>query len=135
MKSETSENYVYPGEFVSMADDGSVIERSMNTPDNDFATSYVNVKELVNEYKIEVAVPGIEKEQLILFSDNNLLLICASNNAGMIRKEKTFQRHIHLPGDADAELAVAEFRHNTLYCYVPKTKAHMQNRKGRIIVY
>ena len=90
-------NTVYPGEFVSINNETAIIEQAINTPDDDPHLPYVNVKELIDEYKVEIGVPaGIEREKLIVFTDNQLLLICSAADEGkLMQKGKTFQRHIH----------------------------------------
>ncbi|MGN6353460.1 MAG: Hsp20/alpha crystallin family protein [Parafilimonas sp.] len=137
MKNDIYTDYsVYPGQFVSENNEAAIIEQTMNTPDDNPNLPYVNIKELIDEYKIEIGVPvGIEKEKLIVFAENNLLLICSADEGKLMKKGKTFQRHIQLPDDADAELAIAEYKRNILHCYIPKAKQAYGTGKTRIVVY
>lgn len=128
---------VYPGEFASVNNEAAIIEQAINSPDDDMDVPYVNVKEMIDEYKIEIGIPpGIGREKLIVFAENRLLLICSSEDESKIaQRGKTFQRHIQLPNDADTQLAIAEYKHNILQCYVPKTKQAYCTAKTRIVVY
>src|SRR5439155_22669652 len=58
----------------------------------------VNVKELENEYVIELVAPGLEKEDFKINLDNNILTISSekkneteNQNEKVIRKEYKFQ--------------------------------------------
>lgn len=138
MKNNISINCaVYPGEFASVNNEAAIIEQSINRPDDDMDVPYINVKEMIDEYKIEIGIPaGIAREKLIVFADNRLLLICScEDESKLMQKGKTFQRHIRLPDDADTQLTIAEYKHNILHCYIPKTKQAYCTAKTRIVVY
>ena len=126
---------VYPGEFVTDIDEASIIEQVRNSPDDNISLPYVNVRELIAEYRVEVAAPGLTRDQLMVYADGNLLLVCTTQKERILHTGESFQRHISLPADADTELAVAEYKNNMLNCYIPKTKQLTMHPGTRIMVY
>ena len=136
MNTYTSENYsVYPGEFVPVMDEENIIEQSKNAEDDNLRASDIIVKEFTDKYEVCVSAPGLSREKLIVYADDNLLLVCTSKNERIMQTDSSFQRHINLPVDADTELAVAEYTNSVLHCYIPKTKQHSKHTTTRIVVY
>jgi HSP20 family protein len=136
MKNKALQSHsVYPGEFIPMADEALVVKQTISMRSTGVNLPYTNVKELIDEYKIEIAAPGFRRDKLIVYADTNDLLVCATPDYDEAQSTKSFQRHVKLPGDADVELAIAEYRNNILELYVPKTKQPCKTGTARIIVY
>lgn len=136
MNTEASELYsVYPGEFVPVTDEEKIKAQVKFSEDADFILPSVNIKDLINSYKIQITAPGIERQEFILYADDNLLCVCSRQNENVVSENGSFQRHIVLPPDADTELAIAEYKNNVLCCYIPKTKQPFKHTSTRIIVY
>ena len=126
---------IYPGEFVTAMDEPFIIEQMKDSQDDNISLPYVNVKELIDEYQVEIAAPGLTRDKLLVYADDNLLLVCAAQNEGIMHRGESFQRHVSLPANADTELAIAEYKNNMLSCYVPKTKQPIRHACTRIVVY
>ena len=126
---------IYPGEFIPVANEALIIKQLKSMKDSEANRLYTNVKEFIDEYKIEIAAPGFEREQLIVYADKNDLLVCVTDNYSAIQPGKCFQRHVRLPADADVELAIAEYKNNTLELYIPKAKQPCKTGTTRIVVY
>ena len=82
-----------------------------------------------------MVAPGLERDEFIVYGDDNLLLVCSAQDRKIIPELKDFQRHIVLPLDADAELTVAEYKNSVLHFYVPKNKWPGKHTVTRIVVY
>lgn len=90
----------------------------------------VNVKEDENGFKIEVAAPGLKKEDFQIHLDNHLLTISAeSKNETKNETEKytrkefhfhTFKRSFTLPKSADAENIIANYNNGILEIAISK---------------
>ena len=136
MSTEASASYsVYPGEFVTAMDEAYIVEQMKNSQDDNINMPYVNVREFIDEYKVEIAMPGFVRDKLMVYANDNLLLVCIAQSERIIKRGESFQRHINLPIDADTELAIAEYKNNILNCYIPKTKQPTRHTSTRIVVY
>jgi HSP20 family protein len=136
METKNFESYsVYPGEFIPAANEAFIIKQVKRMNDEETNLPYANVKELLDEYKIEIAAPGFERDKLIVYADNNDLLVCATDNYNSVEPGNCFRRRVNLPDDADVELAIAEYRNNILQLYIPKAKQPCKITATRIIAY
>ena len=105
----------------------------------------VNVNEAADSFTVEVAIPGVKREELFIHAVKNMLSVSV-----MQSEEKTntnnkfylhefnyhcFDRHIILPEDVDTSFARAEYFDGMLNMYVPKTKQPVRNAHTRIVVY
>src|SRR5690242_5491227 len=113
---------IYPGQFIPLVNEAFVIKQAESMTDNKANRAYTNVKDLIDEYKVEIAAPGFERDKLIVYANKNDLLVCVTDNYNTVQPIKCFQKHINLPDDADVELAIAEYHNNILELYVPKAK-------------
>lgn len=93
----------------------------------------VNVRETNDEFRIEVAAPGMQKDQFKIELDNNVLTISAErqdnrdeNNGeeGYTRREfsyQSFQRSFSLPeSKVDREKIAARYQDGILHVTLPK---------------
>lgn len=90
----------------------------------------VNIKETEESYKIEVAVPGLNKEDFRVNLENNMLTIEGSKesnheekNEKYTRKEfdyNAFKRSFTLPNSADTEKIDANYTNGILYLTIHK---------------
>lgn len=101
----------------------------------------VNVKELDNVFEIQVAAPGIKKEDFKINLERNLLTISSeSKTENEERDEKgaftrrefnysSFSRSFTLPEDVESEKIEAAYEDGILKITVPKKEVTMQNVK------
>ncbi len=90
----------------------------------------VNIVESANAYKLEVAVPGLEKSDFSIKLDGNLLTISAEKiapsnveNEKIIRKEfsqKVFRRSFTLDEKIEADAIDAKYENGILKVNLPK---------------
>jgi HSP20 family protein len=96
--------------------------------------SFVNVIESGCLYEVQVNVPGVEREELIVYGNHNSLSVDAAKSKHH-SKHKNFHRNITMPANADTELTVAEYKNSILHLYVPKTNQPCEHASIRIVVY
>ena len=107
--------------------DNSWMEKANNT------APAINVIETEKEYEVELAAPGLTKEdfQVHVDEDNNLVINMekkAENNekkhhGRYLRREfsyEKFQQMLMLPEDAEAEKIEAKVEHGVLHVSIPK---------------
>ncbi|TXF79483.1 Hsp20/alpha crystallin family protein [Chryseobacterium sp.] len=109
-----------------------------NWGSNNFSSAYstlpsVNIKENPESFEVEVAAPGMEKEDFRITLDGNLLTISSSrndqkeeSNDRYTRKEfsyQAFQRSFELAKNVvDEEHIEARYKNGVLKLMIPKTE-------------
>ena len=97
--------------------------RNANTP-------AVNIVELENEYRVDVAAPGLEKEDFKVELENRVLSVSAEKKEEeeektekFNRKEfnyQTFKRSFKLPNTVEGDKIRAEYKSGILSVFLPK---------------
>ena len=134
MNSKASGSYnTYPIKTVKAKSEKKITKRPKNLSYK-LSRSFVNVIELGGLYEVQVNVPGLEREELIVYGNNNSLSVDAAMSNHNSR-HKNFHRNIAMPANADTELTVAEYKNSILHLYVPKTNQSCGHSSIRIVVY
>ncbi|MDP9955190.1 HSP20 family protein [Epilithonimonas hungarica] len=126
-----------PADARSMFDD--FFNRELfNWGNNNFSASRttlpsVNIKELEKAFEVEVAAPGMQKEDFKVTLDGNLLTIASSkedkkeeNSGNYTRKEfsyQSFQRSFELSKDVDDDNIEAKYDNGVLRLTIPKKES------------
>ena len=136
---------IYPGEYVPLLDEKEIKEAIKSKDKKDIVHPAVNIMEESHSYKVEVIIPGIKRDQLLIYANGNILSICAVNNEkinsnlqdkqGQEYSYKWFDRHVLLPEDADSTFISAEYRSGIVALRIPKATRPVTNAHSRIIVY
>ncbi|WP_339611029.1 Hsp20/alpha crystallin family protein [uncultured Planktosalinus sp.] len=106
----------------------------------------VNIKETADNFQVEVAVPGKEKEDFNIELDENVLTISSeeksereetSEDGKYTRKEfnyKAFKRAFNLPETVEQDKIKATYNNGVLNIEVPKREESKQKPKRMIAV-
>ncbi len=115
---------------------------SMFDGEDFFTTPAVNVKETETGFHLEVAAPGLNKEDFKLAVENNILTISAEKQKSAedqtdnyTRKEfqyASFKRSFQLPEHIQDEKILATYHNGVLTIDLPKNEATLAP-KGRAI--
>ncbi len=115
---------------------------SMFGGDDFFTTPAVNIKETETNFHLEVAAPGLQKEDFKLAVENNILTISAEKQKSeedqtdnYTRKEfqyASFKRSFQLPEHIQEEKILATYDNGVLTIDLPKDEATI-TPKGRTI--
>jgi HSP20 family protein len=100
----------------------------------------VNIKETDKSYEIEVAAPGMKKEDFKIEVDRQLLIVSAEKRSEKEEKEdnysrrefsySTFKRSFTLPERmVDAEKIDAEYKDGVLHLFIPKLKEAIKSSR------
>ncbi len=141
--SHLNEHSVYPGEYVPISTTGESIELIMQERDELFP--YANTTEYSHSYKIEVAIPGVNRDEFRIQAEDNLLLVCVihkkstppihNNMPDNISIYEYYERQLVLPEDADTSFVSATYQAGILCIHVPKTNQLVKNQHTDIIIY
>jgi HSP20 family protein len=102
----------------------------------------VNIVEGKNDFRIEVAAPGLEKKDFKINLENNVLTISSEKEEKneqsedrYMRREfsyNSFQRSFALPNTVDAEKINANYKEGVLHLVIPK-KEEAREKPARTI--
>jgi len=123
----------------SLFDDFFTNTEKLDTNDNKYTIPAVNVKEDENSFVIELAVPGMKKEDLNIELDNNKLSISNEKESSKLGgKEKytrrefvysKFQRTFNLPKNVDEKNISGGYKDGILAVTIPKIKERNLSKK------
>jgi HSP20 family molecular chaperone IbpA len=139
-----SDCLIYPGEYSLRAETEERLNRFKNLPASNTVVFPVNMYELESEYRLEIPLPGIRKEDIFIESSPGSISISViARNGDKMEKERrlhefdvsTVRRLIVLPADADAEFISARFKRGLLILDIPKGSASPAYDCMRVVVY
>ena len=136
--------------FSRIWDDDDFFNRSLtnwgltNFSDAGSTLPAVNIKETENSYEVEMAAPGLKKEDFRIELDNNVLTISSekteeheeNGKEKYSRKEfsyQSFQRSFNLPKEVvDEEKIEAYYKNGVLHLTIPKKEESKQKPPRKI---
>ena len=139
MRSATknSETSAYPGEYKPVQSKFEMLAHELSKPHEGASSPAANICETSEYYKIELAAPGLEREDfLIHINEHELLSISALHKeSNKIEKEKykkktfnyeCFTREFLLPDNIDSNFNKAEYNAGVLRIWFLKLKNHIK---------
>jgi HSP20 family protein len=142
--SYANERFVYPGQYVPMPEI-EVLMKGLEFNGADLSlTPEVNIVEKSDGFKIELALPGVRREDIFINVDYGVLFVVVLHkNSEALKEELKIQefdneylkRDIVLPKNADLEFVCAEYKQGILHIHIRKTKRLVRNNINRIVVY
>ena len=136
--------------FSRFWDDDDFFNRSLanwgfsNYSDSGTTLPAVNIRETENSYEVEMAAPGMKKEDFKIELDNNVLTISSEKTEEHEDSEKekysrrefsyqSFQRSFNLPKEVvDEEKIEAHYREGVLHLIIPKREKAKQKPPRKI---
>ena len=140
------EHSVYPGEYVLLPEKEALLAGlRISGIDSALQLPAVNMEELKDCFKIEILIPGVKREDIFTYVENNILsIVVLRNNCDQLKIDKLqihefdteyLQRHILLPDNADAEFISAEYKEGMLSIYISKTDEPSKINTQHILIY
>lgn len=137
--------YTYPGSYVPLLTPEQIDEELCRIHIGDLQLPPVNIEELGDAFKIEIAVPGLKREDFLIHIDSHTLYIRVLNtdlqkkaNINFKQHEfnfECFEKRIRLPQNADAGFLSAEYKTGLLVVTIPKSSRPVENPHLQIVVY
>jgi HSP20 family protein len=124
---------VYPGEYVPLFNENDLKKTIKHSTKNKTNNPPVNIKELMDFYKIELAVPGVKRENIVLNSYGNILSLSVIHNE--FNPDRDYNRKIVLPDNAEPIFVSAEYKSGILHLYIPKSTHPLKWTNTKIAVY
>jgi HSP20 family protein len=129
----TTRPSVYPGEYVPLFKENDLKKIIKQSYKNKANRLPINIKELVDFYKIELAVPGVKRENLVLKSYRNVLSLSVIHNE--LNPGLDYTRKIILPSNAEPVFVSAEYKRGILHLYIPKSTHPLKWINTKIAIY
>jgi len=143
----TNECPVYPGEYVLLPEIKSRLDRFKSGGKDTSVQLPVNMNEFPDCYRIEVAIPGAVREEILMDITDNVLSIVVFRKeivGETVGKEvlqlhefndEPVERQILLPDDANAEFISAGFVNGILRLDIPKDYTQTRTNSNQVVVY
>lgn len=115
----------------------SIFNRQMNMP-------AVNIHETEKSYEIELAAPGVQKDNINVEIDGDMLVISGEQkdekkeggeDGRYTRREfsyESFNRSFRLPQDANADAIKADFANGVVHLTLPKIKERANKKRIKL---
>ena len=144
--SEFSEISTYPGEYTPIQHKFETLPEELSKPHEGASNPTENICETPEYYKIELAAPGLKREDFFVGVNKHghLSISALHKELNRIENEKyqkhtfnyeCFNRELLLPENIDTDFIKAEYRAGILSILFLKTERPYQKRTSTIIVY
>lgn len=142
----TDGSSVYPGEYVPLFKENDFHKAIKYPYKNEASGLPVNIDESGDSYKIELPVPGVERENLLVKICENVLSVSVIHKNDEPDKQREIQlreftfdgcftRKIVLPDDADSVFISAACKSGILHLHIPKSRRRVKRVDTKIAVY
>lgn len=143
--SKSSIRYSYPGEYRPLPELEQLAEELKLNRKATVLQPLVNVRDRPENFTIEVAIPGVKRENFLIAVKNQVLSIAmfAKNRVECMPENfqqhefnyDCFDRYIPLPDNVNPQFASASYKDGLLHIYIPKEAAPVKTETLRIVVY
>ena len=137
-------NSPYPGEYIPAPLELDELVEELRKPHEGTTKPLVNIVEMRELFKVEVAAPGLKREDFYVNINGNQLSIYVLHKESEVFKRIylqhefnycCFKREIILPDKFDTEFLQARYSDGVLSISLPKVKDDHVHRVSRIMVY
>jgi HSP20 family protein len=138
--------YTYPGSYTPIQFKMETLEAELATSHQGSKNPPCNICETNEYYKIELAVPGLKRDDFFagINNEGKLSVSALRKDAapmvnGIYRKHafncNSFSRQLPLPQNVDTDFVKAEYREGILIFLFLKTEKPYQKRPSVIVIY
>ncbi len=137
--------YCYPGDYVPLLQQQEFEEELAHFREGEMLFPPANISELPDAYHVEVAMPGIRREEFLVHIEGNVLFVRVLHKEGGLKglrklqvhefNNVCFEKRINLPADADPSFMSAEYRAGILQVIIPKADCPIDGPCMEVVVY
>ncbi len=143
--SKTDIHTIYPGQYTPLPELEQLATELKTNREGTFVEPLMNVKDTAESFIVEVAIPGVKRENFLIAVDEQVLSIALLSKHSADYATETFHLHefnydcfdrrILLPDTVNVELASASYNDGLLHIYIPKENKPVEAVALRIVVY
>lgn len=143
--SKSGVRYIYPGEYTPLPELEELETELQLYREGTVVQPLLNVRDSAESFMVEVAIPGVKRENLLLAVKDHVLSIGLFTKTNMECKVDNFHLHefnyncfdrrLLLPENVNPELASAFYKEGLLQIYIPKETTSVKTAALRIVVY
>ena len=136
---------VYPGEYTPLPELEELATALKLRKQGITVNPLVNVCDKAESFTVDVAIPGVKRENFLLEVKDRILSIALFVKKRMDQMTENFhlhefnyecfERRIFLPDNVNPELASAFYKDGLLQIYIPKETIPVKTNALRIVVY
>jgi len=140
-----SECIIYPGQYTPMSDFNEIAENMKSKNGLSFKKALVNIVEMNNLFKIEMAMPGVKREDIFVEVEEGILSVCVLHQLSSMSESNEFKTHefdatkytrqIVLPQNIEHSFVSASYHDGILSIYFPKLSNQKNQKHATIAVY
>ena len=142
---QMKESLIYPGVYTPLYSLEPLLSDLIISKKDSSIQPLINMDEYEDHYNLDIMMPGVTREQIIIYYHKSILSIGVINieNTVSLNKEikihefdsNHFQRHIPLPKNADKVFITAELKAGVLRIHIPKSDRNITSNAYLVIVY
>jgi HSP20 family protein len=143
--SNSKVNYIYPGEYTPLPELEELATQLKLHKEGIVLQPLVNVRDRAESFTVEVAIPGVKRENFLIEVKDRILSIalfakksvdCITENFHLHEfNYECFERRLYLPDCVNPELASAFYKDGLLQIFIPKEAIPISTKTLRIVVY
>jgi HSP20 family protein len=137
-----SQDTIYPGVYVPLIKGKEVLDELKHLKKEDMVHPSVNIAELPDSFKIEMAIPGMKREEIMIDAEDHKLFVYGAHKKIYESEDQVgttcggFGKRIKLPKNADIEFASAEYKSGILsICFLKTKKSINKKLRTQLVVY
>jgi len=147
MENETTSTtaYCYPGDYVPLLKQAEFEQELAHFHKGEKLFPQANISELPDAYQVNMAIPGIRREEFMVHVDGNVLFIRVLHKEAKLAialklqerdfNNVCFERRVNLPANADPSFMSAEFKAGILQVIIPKATGPIDGSSMQVVVY
>ncbi len=147
MENETTyaTTYCYPGDYVPLLKQEEFEEELARFHGGKMLFPPANILELPDAYQVEVAMPGIRREEFLVHVEGNVLFVRVLHKETKLKvppklqvhefNNVCFEKRINLPANADPSFMSAEYKAGILQVIIPKADCPIDGSCMPVVVY
>ncbi len=147
MENETTSTtaYCYPGDYVPLLKQEEFEQELAHFHSGEMLFPAASISELTDAYQVDMAMPGIKREEFMVHIDGNVLFIRVVHKGAKVTvalklqehdfNNVCFERRVNLPANADPSFMSAEFKAGILQVIIPKATGPIDGPSMQVVVY
>jgi HSP20 family protein len=129
------ETNIYPGTYTPLPELEPFLQQLRTCHPAEGKCIPAIIKEIEGCYQLNLALPGLRREDLVVHAHGNTLTIAAIPRGNEMPRTNREENHIQLPADADTQFISATYKDGVLHLCIPRATSHPLVSELEVIIY